>query len=214
PMFRSLINLFFPEVCAGCDNLLLATENVICTRCRHNIPMTNHHLLLKNEAYYKFYGKLPVEFVATMCYFHKRGIVQEMIHKLKYKSCEEIGAALGSWYAHDLAKIKAIHTIDEILPVPLHRKRLRQRGYNQVATFAKALSEDLGLDHIDTLLVRKVYSKTQPRKSRGGRSSSSQSVFDVEFSENAHGKHFMIVDDVLTTGATLEACGRAILKIP
>jgi ComF family protein len=213
-MFKSLINLFFPEVCAGCDSFLLASENVICTVCRHNIPMTNHHQIHQNEAYQKFYGKLPVEFVSTMCFFHKKGIVQEMIHKLKYKGHQEIGTAVGDWYAEALKTIAVFKEIDEIIPVPLHRKRLRSRGYNQVATFGKALSENLSIAYNDRLLVRNIYSKTQTKEDRIGRTANSQSVFDVSFSEKDHNKHFLIVDDVLTTGATLESCGRAIAKIP
>lgn len=213
-MLKSLIDLFFPETCGGCDALLLAGEKAICIRCRHTIPMTNHHLIRENEAFNKFYGKLPVEFVAAMCYFHKKGIVQEMIHKLKYKGCEEIGKAIGSWYGDDLKKIGILQSVDEIIPVPLHRKRLKERGYNQIATFGQSLAESLGKHYNDKLLVRNVYSKTQTGKNRLGRSANSQSVFDVDFSEKAHRKHYLIVDDVLTTGATLEACGRAIAKIP
>ncbi len=212
-MFKSLINLFFPEVCAGCDAFLLTGEYVICTKCRHNIPMTNHHLYPKNEAVMKFYGKLPIEFAATMCYFHKKGIVQEMIHKLKYKGHESIGAAIGSWYAEDLKTIEILKSVDEIIPVPLHKKRLRTRGYNQVAAFGKALSGSLEIDYNDNLLVKIVNSKTQTKKNLLSRSVNSQSVFDVVFSEKNHSKHYLLIDDVLTTGATLEACGRALQKI-
>ena len=213
-MFLNLIDLFFPPVCAGCNEFLPSSENVICINCRHNMPLTKHHLNPGNEAANKFYGKLPIEFVATMCYFYKKGIVQEMIHKLKYKGHEEIGTAIGHWYAEDLKNVFAIQSADEIIPVPLHRKRLRQRGYNQVTTFATALSEGLGIPLNDKLLVRNVYSKTQTKKNRFGRSQNSQAVFGVNFSEQDQNKHFLIVDDVLTTGATLESCGRALLKIP
>jgi len=213
-MLKSLIRLFFPDVCAGCNNFLLSAENVICTHCRHNIPLTYHHLNPQNEAANKFYGKLPVEFVATMCYFHKKGIVQEMIHKLKYTGSEEIGSAIGHWYGEDLKTLDIFRCIDEIIPVPLHRKRLRKRGYNQVTTFGKALSESLDIPLNETLLVRNIYSKTQTKKDRLGRAANSQSVFDVSFSEENHNKHYLIIDDVLTTGATLESCGRAIQKIP
>ncbi|RZJ30560.1 MAG: ComF family protein [Flavobacterium sp.] len=213
-MFTNLISLFFPEVCCGCHEFLLVSEHVICAICRHDIPLTKHHLSADNEAAAKFYGKLPTEFVATMCYFHKKGIVQEMIHKLKYKGHEEIGSAIGYWYGEDLKSVDIIRSVDEIIPVPLHKKRLKERGYNQVTSFANALSDSLGIPLNDKLLVRNVYSKTQTRKDRLGRSANSQSVFDVNFSEADHNKHFLIVDDVLTTGATLESCGRAIRKIP
>jgi ComF family protein len=213
-MFKHVINLFFPEVCAGCNALLLSDEKVICTGCRHNIPLTNHHLNLKNEAFGKFYGKLPVEFVSTMCYFHKKGIVQEMIHKLKYKGREEIGDVIGHWYAEDLKALQSTNDIDEIIPVPLHKKRLRERGYNQVTAFGKALSAGMGIPYNEDLLIRNGYSKTQTKKDLSGRSMASQSIFDVVFTENDNNKHFLLIDDVLTTGSTLEACGRALMKIP
>ncbi|HLA55403.1 MAG TPA: hypothetical protein VK623_04850, partial [Flavobacterium sp.] len=182
-MFKHIINLFFPEVCAGCNSLLLSDENVICTSCRHHIPLTNHHLNPGNEAFSKFYGKLPVEFVSTMCYFHKKGIVQEMIHKLKYKGREEIGDAIGYWYAEDLKTLQNTNHIDEIIPVPLHKKRLRERGYNQVTAFGKALSAGIDIPYNADLLVRNVYSKTQTKKNLSGRNMANQSIFDVVFTE-------------------------------
>lgn len=212
-MFKSLINLFFPEVCAGCDGFLLTGESVICTNCRHDLPMTNHHIIRENEAFQKFYGKLPVEFVATLCYFHKKGIVQEMIHKLKYKGHEQIGTVIGHWYAEDLKKVRAINEIDAIIPVPLHKKRMRERGYNQVSAFGKALSNSLAIPFDESLLVRNVYSKSQTRKNRSGRSKNSQSVFGVMASQSHENKHYLLIDDVLTTGSTLESCGKALLQI-
>jgi ComF family protein len=212
-MFTSLINLFFPEVCAGCGGFLLTGEHVICTNCRHELPMTNHHLLPENEAFQKFYGKLPVEFVATLFYFHKKGIVQEMIHKLKYKGQQQIGTVIGHWYAEDLKKIAILRQVDAIIPVPLHKKRLRQRGYNQVTAFGKALSESLEIPFDDSLLVRNVYSKSQTKKNRSGRSKNSQSVFGIAGDVSHENKHYLLIDDVLTTGATLEACGNALLEL-
>lgn len=213
-MFTSLINLFFPAVCVGCDSFLLSSENTICTNCRHHIPLTNHHLSLENEAYKKFYGRLPVNFAAAMCYFHKKGIVQEMIHKLKYSGREEVGTAIGSWYAANLSTVKALADVDAIVAVPLHRRKFRERGYNQVTAFGTALSDGLQIPYNETILIRTVYSKTQTKKDLLGRSLANQGIFDVSFSGNDHNKHFLLIDDVLTTGATLEACGRALMKIP
>ena len=213
-MFKVLMNLFFPPICAGCNGLLLTDENVICTVCRHHIPLTQHHLIQENEAFKKFYGRLPVESASALCYFHKKGMVQEMIHKLKYKGLEEVGDALGSWYAEELKTITSIKNVDEIIPVPLHKRKLRERGYNQVTSFGLALSEGLQLPYNDQLLERKIYSKTQTKKNLLGRAIGDKSVFDVVFTESDHNKHFLLIDDVLTTGATLEACGRALLKIP
>jgi ComF family protein len=213
-MFNSLINLFFPKVCAGCKSFIGVNEYVVCTVCRHELPLTNHHLNPENEAFKKFYGRIPVEYVSTFLYFHKKGMVQEMIHNLKYKGHEEIGTLLGEWYAHDLKSIDLVKTVDAIIPVPLHKKRLKERGYNQVTNFGLALSDSFEIPLNDTILKRKVYSKTQSKKNLLGRMDSIQTAFDVEYKEEDKGKHYLLVDDVLTTGATLEACSKALLTIP
>lgn len=213
-MFESIINLFFPKVCSGCSSFLLSNENVICTVCRHDIPLTNHHLIPENDAFKKFYGRIPVIHTSALFYFHKKGIVQELIHNLKYKGHEEIGIVLGEWYAEDLKNIELLKSIDEIIPVPLHRKKLKERGYNQVSTFGKTLSSSLKIDYNDSILIRNVYSKTQSKKNLLGRTEGIETIFDVSFTEKDHNKHFLLIDDVITTGATLEACSRALLKIP
>jgi ComF family protein len=213
-MFKNIINLFFPPVCAGCHSFLISNENVICTQCRHNIPLTNHHLNPENEAFKKFYGRIPVEYTSALLYFHKKGIVQELIHNLKYKGQEEIGTVLGTWYADDLKNATIIQSIDEIIPVPLHKRKLRERGYNQVTNFGKTLSSGLNIPYNPNLLVRNIYSKTQSKKNLLNRSDGIDTIFDVAFTEKDHNKHFLLIDDVMTTGSTLEACSHALLKIP
>ena len=213
-MFKSIINLFFPPVCAGCNSFLLVNEKVICTVCRHDIPLTNHHLNPENDAFKKFYGRIPVLHASALFYFHKKGIVQQLIHNLKYKGQEEIGTTIGQWYAEDLKNIESLVSIDEIIPVPLHRRKLKERGYNQVTAFGKALSSRLDIHYKDSLLIRNVYSKTQSKKNLLGRTEGIETVFDVSFTEKDHNKHFLIIDDVITTGSTLEACSKVMLKIP
>jgi len=213
-MFTSLINLLFPKVCGGCDSFLESNETVICTSCRHNLPLTNYHLEPENELTKKFYGRIEFQFASSMIYYHKKGIAHELIHNLKYYKHQEIGTFLGNWYAEDLKNLEIIKTFDIIIPVPLHNKRLRERGYNQIETFAKALSEGLKLPYDDSILVRNIYSKTQTQKNFLGRTDVKQDIFGVNFKEENHGKHFLLIDDVITTGSTLEACARALLQIP
>ncbi|MFC6875580.1 ComF family protein [Flavobacterium myungsuense] len=213
-LIENLINVLFPKVCAGCNAFLLSNEDVICTVCRHEIPLTNHYLNPENEAFKKFYGKVPIEFASTLVYYHKKGIVQEMIHSLKYRGHEEIGTVLGQWHADDLNKLPITSTFDTIIPVPLHKKRLRERGYNQVTRFGQALSENLKIEYNPSILKRNVYSKTQVKKNLLNRTEIIESLFEADFTEKDHNKHFLLIDDVITTGSTLEACSRALLKIP
>ncbi|MFM7018419.1 ComF family protein [Flavobacterium sp.] len=213
-MFKKVLNLFFPKACAGCNSFLLANENVICTVCRHEIPLTNHSKIENNEAMAKFYGRIPIEFAGAFLYFHKKGIVQELIHKLKYKGHQDIGTSIGYWYAEELKNIRELQDVDFIIPVPLHKRRLKERGYNQVETFGKALSESTKIAYNDTVLFRNVYSKTQTNKNILGRSEIVKSIFSVTADESFHNKHFLLIDDVITTGSTLESCGRELLKIP
>ena len=178
------------------------------------MPLTQYHLDTKNEAVKKFYGKIEIQHASAFLYFNKRGMVQELIHNLKYKGHEEIGFLLGNWYVEDLKELNLEIPFDVVIPVPLHKRKFRERGYNQVTTFGKALAEGLNITFDDAVLYRKKYSKTQSKKNLLGRSENIENIFDVNFSEENQNKHFLIVDDVLTTGATLEACSRALLKIP
>ncbi|EJL63827.1 ComF family protein [Flavobacterium sp. CF136] len=213
-MLKYLINLFFPKLCAGCHALLMTNEIAICTDCRHEMPLTQHHLDPKNDAFNKFYGKIDIEYASAFLYFNKKGIVQELIHNLKYKGYEEAGTVLGYWYVEDLKELNLKIPFDIVIPVPLHQKKFKERGYNQVTTFGRALAEGLDIVYDDSILLRTKYAKTQSKKNLSGRSEGIKNAFDVRYSEANHNKHFLIVDDVITTGSTLEACSRTLQKIP
>lgn len=213
-MPTNILNLFFPKVCAGCNGILLQNEQVICTSCRHEMPLTNHHLKLENENYKRFYGRIPVESVNSLFYFHKKGISQQLIHNLKFQGHQEIGTELGNWFGEDLKSLEILKTVDEIIPVPLHKKRLKERGFNQLKTFGKALSDKLNIPYNPNILVRNVYAEMQSRKKFLNRNDGKSNIFDVVFTKKNHNKHYLLIDDVITTGATLELCAKALLKIP
>ena len=213
-MLSALIRLFYPETCAACHGFLISDEWVLCSHCRHVLPVTSHHAIAENELVRKFYGRIPLVFGGALFYFHKESLVQELIHELKYKGNESVGRALGLWHGSLLNTSAIIPKPDCIISVPLHPKKQRQRGYNQVATYACALAESFDIPYEDNLLIRNLYSKTQTKKTILGRAEIVQSIFSVCFNEWHHNKHVILVDDVITTGSTLEACARELLKIP
>ena len=134
-MFNNLINLFFPKVCLACTNALVDNEEYICTDCRHDLPVTNFHFDKSNEVEKVLYGRVKIENGTSLLRFQKKGIVQHLIHNLKYKGHQEVGEFLGAWLGEELKTIDAYKDIDVVIPVPLHKKKLRKRGFNQVALF-------------------------------------------------------------------------------
>jgi ComF family protein len=213
-MINTLFNLFFPPACLGCDQFLSANEAVICTQCRHDIPLTNQHLNPENEAMTKFYGRLDLEHISALMYFHKKGIAQELIHNLKYRGHQEVGNLIGNWYGTALKTCEKLQSIDAIIPIPLHSKKLKKRGYNQVTTFGTTLSKELNCPYDETILKRIQNSKTQTFKNLLSRNEIKSHTFQADFTTEHHNKHFLLIDDVITTGATLEAAGKALLEIP
>ncbi|WP_116789961.1 ComF family protein [Flavobacterium psychrotrophum] len=213
-MLKSLINLLYPLTCNGCDALLLDSEDVVCTQCRHDMPFTQHYLNPGNETAQKFYGRLDLVHASSLVYFHKEGMVQELIHNLKYRKQEGVGRLMGQWYAPLLKQVPDLQTVTDVIPVPLHPKRFRERGYNQVTLFGQEIATGLGIPYNEDILVRANYTKTQTKKNREMRAAIINSAFAVNHTEADNGKHFLLIDDVITTGATLEACGKLLLQIP
>jgi ComF family protein len=212
-LITDLIALIYPEVCYACSDNLNAGEEFVCTTCRLHFPYTNIHLLppSENPLARRFYGRLEIENVLSFFTFTRAGRVQELLHNLKYKNEPELAAFLGKWYGAELKKYGFAESFDLIIPVPLHKAKLRQRGYNQSEKFAEGLAVSLGLP-ISTTLVRNIYSTTQTHKSRYARWENVEKIFEVKQPEKIIGQRILLVDDVLTTGATLEASGQELLE--
>jgi len=207
------VSLLFPELCAACRESLVANEHLLCTDCRFNLPYTNFHLQADNIVARQFWGKISIEAAFALFYFNKGGKIQNMLHQLKYNGQQQIGNLLGSIAGAQLAKNEIFNNVDYIIPVPLHKKRFRERGYNQSTRFAEGLADKLNAVVEEGNLVRVKSTETQTHKSRFARFENMQEVFMVINPEKLKGKHVLLVDDVITTGSTLEACGEQLLKV-
>jgi ComF family protein len=208
------IALIFPRLCAACNNSLIAREHVLCTNCLYNLPYTNFHLLADNIVARQFWGKLPIEAAYALFYFTKGGNVQNMVHRFKYDGMQQIGVLLGEIAGSQLQQNPTFSGVDHIIPVPLHSSKLRKRGFNQSACFANGLASKLNALVEEHNLVRIIATETQTRKKRFARFENMQEVFSIADPEKLVNKHVLLVDDIVTTGSTLEACGAELLKIP
>ena len=211
-IFKDFFDLFYPKTCANCTTKLLQNEYVICTICRHDLPLTNFNSFTDNKVAKMFYGRVTIEKAYALLFFRKKGITQKLIHDLKYKGNEEIGILFGNWLGAFLAENNQFSNIDVIVPVPIHYKRRKKRGYNQVTKFGKRLSHHLKKPFIEGVLIRKDATKTQTFKSRFERFSNQETQFLLTNKTFFKNKHILIIDDVVTTGATLEACAIALFK--
>ncbi len=207
------IALFFPQLCSACRESLVANEYILCTNCLYNLPFTNFHLTADNIVARQFWGKIKLEAAYALYYFNKGGKIQNLMHQFKYKGVHQIGNMLGNIAGEQLSRNELFNTVDFIIPVPLHKKRLQLRGYNQSACFAEGLAQKLNVPVELHNLVREISTETQTRKSRFARFENMQDVFFIASPEKLANKHILLVDDIVTTGSTLEACGLALLKI-
>jgi ComF family protein len=205
-MLQSVLDLFFPKVCYACQFQLSDNEQYICTNCRHNLPVTNFHLDNDDFVLKTFYGRAKIEHATALLRFEKKGITQQLIHNLKYKGYEEIGVLLGKWLGEELKEIDAYQAIDMVIPVPLHKKKLRKRGYNQVAKFGQEIAKQLNTSYCDDVLIKITNTKSQVNKNRFSRWISNDELFTIQNKEKINNKHILLVDDIITSGATMEAC--------
>ena len=210
-IFSSLLELFFPRLCIACSNPLFKHESNLCDLCLFHLPRTNFEKDLNNPVAQLFWGRVKIEFATSFFYYSKGSKYQHILHELKYKGKKEIGFEIGKIFGQEIRNSE-FSQVELVVPVPLHPSRQRKRGYNQAEWIAMGLSESLAKPLENKSLSRISASSTQTKKGRYDRWVNVEGIFRPTLPENFENKHILLVDDVVTTGATLEACGSVILQ--
>lgn len=210
-LLHHLLDLFYPRICAGCKSPLLQSEHLLCTSCHFHLPHTHYHLQQDNPVAKLFWGRVPLVAAAAFLQFRKGGRTQHILHAIKYQQAKELGELMGKLYAKQLVTQDTFNNVDVVIPVPLHPSKERQRGYNQSLLFARGLGDEMKREISSQHLLRVTATETQTRKSRYARFMNMKEVFVVEKPHELENKHILLVDDVVTTGSTLESCAQLLI---
>lgn len=214
--FKNIINdfshLFFPDICAGCGTDTVSRNALLCIQCINQLPITNFHLYADNLVEKIFWGRLPVIYASSFCYFTKDSLIQRLIYQFKYKGNKDVGYFAGKMMGESLKQSGRFNSIDALIPLPLFASKEKRRGYNQSAVLCDGISAITNLPVLADSITRTSYSETQTHKNRIERWQNMEGRFELKDPEAIQNKHILLVDDVITTGATLEACGHEILR--
>jgi ComF family protein len=208
----SFLHLFFPHVCSGCGNDILSEHSSLCLRCIAELPETNFHKYANNPIEKIFWGRLPVVSATAQYYFRKETRMQYLMHQFKYKGDKDLGKQLGYFMGNDLSQADRFKRIDALIPLPLFAAKEKRRGYNQAVILCEGMSEIMKVEILSDVIIRTHYTETQTKKGRIERWQNIEGKFELARPEKIENKSILLVDDVITTGATLEACGRELNK--
>ena len=209
-----VLEFLFPSLCITCGERLISQEKFICFNCWNDLPVTNFHKNPENKVAQLFWGRIEIENATSFFSYKKGSKYQQLIHFIKYKGLKELGYETGRKFGFALQESENFKTIDLVIPVPLHEKKKKQRGYNQSDWIAKGIAAVLDKTLLTDNLYRKIHTTTQTRKNRYERWQNVEGIFGLKNSEELSGKHVLLIDDVTTTGSTLEACAFQLLKLP
>lgn len=212
-MYSHLLNLLFPKVCCGCGQPLVKGEEHICALCITELPRTGYIEWAENPVAKKLWGRVNITHASAFLHFSKDSMVQQLLHNLKYKGHKEIGFALGKLYGNELKNTALLSTVDYVVPVPMYPKKERKRGYNQAWAIAKGISDAVSKPINQNGLVKILDTGSQTRLNRWMRWENQQEIFALKNAGSFEEKHILLVDDVITTGSTLEACVGLMNKI-
>jgi ComF family protein len=208
-----LTDLFFPKLCITCGNRLISQEHYLCMNCWYDLPVTNFHKNADNKVAQLFWGRVEIENATSFFGYKKGSRYRELIHFIKYKGLKELGFETGRRFGLVLAKTVEFNKIDVVVPVPLHKRKLKKRGFNQSDWIASGIAEALKKPVSTENLFRHIYTQTQTKKNRFERFVNVEGIFAIKEPYKFEGKHILLIDDVVTTGSTLEACAVELLKL-
>ncbi len=204
----NILHFFFPNLCVVCDCRLNELEQHICLSCIESLPRTHYHKQEENRLEHYLGGKFIFHRAAAFCYFYKTGGVQKIVHELKYRNNPELAVYMGKLYGNQLKDSQFLNDVDYLIPIPLHPKRLKQRGYNQAEEICKGISEVTGIPISSTSIVRTINNPSQTSHSKTERLKNVEGIFATTNNPILKGKKVLLVDDVITTGATIEAIAK------
>ena len=211
-IWNDFTHLLFPHTCAGCGTDNLSRQLPLCIQCINRLPLTNFNLHANNPVEKCFWGRMPLAAATALCHFTAGSLIQHLLHQLKYRGNKEAGEFLGGMMGQSLKTAARFRDIDMLVPLPLFAARQKKRGYNQSAVLCKGIAGVLQLPVIQEAVQRLAATETQTHKNRIERWMNMEGKFELVNPAAVTGKHLLLVDDVVTTGATLEACGHELLK--
>jgi len=209
---NSLLHLLFPHICDSCGSDIIDEASNLCMKCIAEMPQTNFHLHANNPIEKIFWGRLPIINATAQYYFVKESMMQHLMHQLKYKGNKELGKQLGRLMGYDLKKASRFNSIDLLVPLPLFPSKEKRRGYNQATILCEGIAEVMNVEISRDTIIRTQFTETQTRKGRLERWQNMEGKFHLMNPEKIRNKNILLVDDVITTGATLEACGHELLQ--
>lgn len=212
-LINDFMSLIYPRKCEACGNLLFRHEIFLCNYCQLNLPKSNYHKIAGNPLGLTFAGRVPLEHAMSFYVFEKSGKIQKLLHSIKYEDQKELAQFLGKRYAAELLKDFKALPFDVVVPIPLHKKKLKLRGFNQSESFAKGICEVAGLPLDTKSMSRVIETSTQTRKKKYERWENVEGIFGLADNHSLSGKHVLLVDDVITTGATIEAACMALKQV-
>ena len=207
----SFLHLLFPHICSGCGSDLLSEESMLCLRCVDAMPETNFELHANNPVEKDFWGRLPLVNATAQFYFTKESLMQHLMHQFKYKGNKELGLQLGRMMGDQLKRSTRFN-VDALIPLPLFPAKEKRRGFNQATLLCEGIAENMNIPVLDKVIIRPQHTETQTKKGRIERWKNMEGKFVLVKPKAIYNKHVLLIDDVVTTGATLEACGNELLK--